>query len=183
MKITNVTLHPVEVARAYTTQIARDGGGARDVVARSSFVLLEATTDSGLVGWGEISDIPVSERVPLEDLAETVRTMLIGRDPFDTRQLHTDYRAKYPVTFLEDAELPRLICAALDTVCCDLMSQAAHVPIYQLLGGRQRSQVEISWVAFIREDLEALREEIASRTAAGFRHFKLKVGIDIDLDE
>ena len=183
MNITRVELHPVEVARAYTTQIARDGGGARDEVARSSFVLLEATTDSGLTGWGEISDIPLTERVPLERLAETVRGMLVGRDPFEIRRLHADYRAKYPVTFLEDAELPRLICAALDTVCCDLQSQAAGVPIHQLLGGRQRERVEISWVAFIRDDLEALREEIASRTAAGFRHFKLKVGIDIDLDE
>ena len=41
----------------------------------------------------------------------------------------------------------------------------------------------VSWVAFIRDDLDLLREEIAEKCAEGFTAFKLKVGVDIELDE
>ena len=40
-------------------------------------------------------------------------------------------------------------------------------PIYDLLGGAVRREVTISWVAYIREDLNLLREEIRQRAAEG----------------
>ena len=65
----------------------------------------------------------------------------------------------------------------------DLQGKATKQPIYNLLGGKVRNDVVVSWVAYIREELDLLRAEIQEKVAQGFRAFKLKVGVDIELDE
>ncbi|MEO2020684.1 MAG: mandelate racemase/muconate lactonizing enzyme family protein [Pirellulaceae bacterium] len=181
MQIDQVRIHPVRVPRVYETQIAREGGGARSQVAGSLYVFVEAETNTGLVGWGEISDIPAAELMPLADLTAQLESLLVGRDPFDLQALHADLRQTG--AWGTDQEMPRLFSAAVDMLCYDLQSQQAQVPIYQLLGGACREQVRISWVAYIRQDLDLLRAEIETKRAAGFNAFKLKVGVDIDLDD
>jgi muconate cycloisomerase len=169
------------VPRAYATQIALEGGGARDQVATSTCVFVAATTQDGMIGWGEISDIPRSEEQEFAAACDEIPRLLLGRDPHDLQSLHADLQEQFP----HDAarELPRLIGAGLDMVCYDLIAQAAGVPIYKLLGGAHRDRVHISWVAFIREDLDLLRQEIVEKVSQGFNAFKLKVGVDIDLDD
>ena len=181
MQIIELDLHPVAVPRAYATQIAQEGGGARQQVEKSQFLFVEATTDSGLTGWGGISDVPVSESPDIDTLKEQLSRLLIGRDPFDLQQLHADLRDAFP--FSAELEFPRLVSAGADMLCYDLQAQAAGVPVFKLLGGSHRRHVHVSWVAFIRDDLDLLREEIREKTAAGFDAFKLKVGVDIDLDD
>jgi L-alanine-DL-glutamate epimerase-like enolase superfamily enzyme len=181
MQIVDIELHSVVVSRAYATQIAQEGGGERDLVAKSQFVFIEATTNTGLTGWGEISDLPPSEIPDLNQLGQELSRLLVGRDPFELQRLHADLREAWP--FTADSEFPRLVSAGVDMLCYDLQAQSAAVPVYKLLGGKHRERVHVSWVAFIREDLELLCKEILEKTAAGFDAFKLKVGVDIDLDD
>ena len=181
MKIERIHLHCLDVPRAYATQIAQEGGGARSEVHASPFLLIEATTDNGQIGWGEISDVPPDEMPDLGTLRESLSSLLVGHDPFHLQALHQRVRTQYPPSLHE--EFPRLVAAGLDMACYDLAAQTAGVPIYQLLGGPRQAEVRISWVAFIRDDLQQLREEIAEKKAAGFDAFKLKVGVDIELDE
>lgn len=181
MRIERIQLHTVSVPRAYATQIALEGGGARNEVAVSTCVFIEAITSDGATGWGEISDIPLSEAKEFEAARDEIPRLLIGRDPHDLQALHTDIAEAFP--YDSARELPRLIGAGLDMTCYDLIAQAAGLPAYKLLGGVHRDRVHISWVAFIREDLDMLREEIAEKVAQGFNAFKLKVGVDIDLDD
>lgn len=181
MQIAGIDLHPVAVPRAYETQIAHEGGGAKERVAKSPFIFIEASTDAGLTGWGEISDLPPAELPELKQLRQQLSQLLIGRDPFDLQQLHCELREVFP--FAADKEFPRLVSAGVDMLCYDLQAQLAGLPLYKLLGGKHRDRVRVSWVAFIRDDLDLLREEIREKTAAGFDAFKLKVGVDIDLDD
>ena len=181
MQIARIQIHPVRVPRVYSTQIAREGGGARAEVDGSLYVFVEAETTSGLIGWGEISDVPETEMVPLDDLTVQLEQLLVGRDPFDLQSLHQQLRQDRP--FVAEVEMPRLLSAAVDMLCYDLQSQQAQVPICQLLGGACRERVTISWVAYIRQDLDLLREEIKQQRAAGFTAYKLKVGVDMDLDD
>ena len=181
MKITSVELFPHSVERRYATQIAQEGGGGREIVEASPFLFVKAETDSGLTGWGEISDIEPDEVPESKTWEERLRGALVGRDPWQLEHLHQDWLTTFAEQ--EGSSLNRLTRAGLDMLCYDLASQEAGVPVYQLLGGRWRHRVHISWVAFIREDLQLLREEITEKTAEGFTAFKLKVGVDIDLDE
>ena len=184
MRITEVELVPFDVRRRYATQIAQEGGGAREVVEASPFLFLKATTDSGHVGWGKISDIEPDEVPEPDGWQQRVATALIGRNPIDIARLHADWAEMFPDSEgIGGSSLHRLTRAGLDMACYDLVSLAANTPVCRLLGGQWHEAIHISWVAFIRDDLELLREEIAEKCAEGFTAFKLKVGVDIDLDE
>ena len=181
MKITHVQLHPVAVSRQYATQIAEEGGGTKRKVERSLFLFLEAKTDSGLTGWGEASDIEPDNWPKLQEYAEQVSRFLIGRDPFEIQKLHHDFQRETR----DDPERPLIQVSALplDLLCYDLQGKSVNLPVYQLLGGRSRNRIHVSWVAYIRDDLKLLREEIHAKVGEGFTAFKLKVGVNIDQDE
>jgi muconate cycloisomerase len=94
--------------------------------------------------------------------------------------LHHDLREHFD---LENNSMSRYAACALDMAMYDLIGKAAEQPVYNLLGGAVRRDVQISWVAYIRDELELLKEEIRERRSQGFTAYKLKVGLDIDLDE
>jgi muconate cycloisomerase len=181
MKITSLRLHPVAVARQYATVIAKEGGNAKQAVAKSYFYFVEARTDSGLIGWGEISDIESGD-LPQDhiDYGQLLAAFMRGRDPFAVQQMHRDFTEHFLV---DESSLAKYSRCALDMAMYDLQGKATRQPIYNLLGGKVRNEVVISWVAYIREELDLLRAEMREKVAQGFRAFKLKVGVDIDLDE
>ena len=114
MTINHIDLHCLQVPRAYTTQIAQEGGGARSEVQASPFLVIEATSESGQTGWGEISDVPPGEMPDLETLRESLSSLLVGHDPFHLQALHQRVRTDYPPSVRE--EFPRLLSAGLDMV-------------------------------------------------------------------
>ena len=59
MRIQSLTLHPVTIPRIYTTRVAPAGGHAEGKEG-STYLLLEVTTDNGVTGIGEVSDIEYS---------------------------------------------------------------------------------------------------------------------------
>ncbi|HCD00109.1 MAG TPA: hypothetical protein DER64_06230, partial [Planctomycetaceae bacterium] len=184
VKIIDVELTPFNVRRRYATQIAQEGGGAREVVEASPFLFIRATTDTGHIGWGEISDIEPDEVPEVDTWREKVAAALVDRNPVDIARHHADWAETFPdPPGIGGSSLNRLTRAGLDMVCYDLVSHATSTPVCRLLGGEWRDRIHISWVAFIRDDLQLLREEIAEKCAEGFTAFKLKVGVDIDLDE
>jgi len=181
MKIASLKIHPVSVDRQYATVIAQEGGKAKRAVTRSHFYFLEVGTDTGLTGWGEISDVEPEELV--EDpgeYAELLVAFMRDRSPFDVQRMHHDYEQHFDVGGSTLAKYSR---CALDMAMYDLQGQACGRPVHDLLGGAVRQDVAISWVAYIRDDLSQLREEIREKCAQGFTAFKLKVGVGIDLDE
>jgi L-alanine-DL-glutamate epimerase-like enolase superfamily enzyme len=181
MKIKSLKLHSVAVQRQYGTVIAMEGGKAKRTVQKSLFYFLEVATDNGLAGWGEISDIEPDD-LPEDpgEYAELLSAFLVGRSPFDVQRMHREFEEHFDT---KDGKLAKYAECALDMAMYDLAGQASRRPVHQLLGGAVRKSVHISWVAYIREELDLIREEIHKRTAEGFSAFKLKVGVDIDLDE
>ncbi len=172
MRITGVRIQSAEVSRQHRTVV---GTGihtpvatAADAPTRSRFAFLQLDSDQGICGLGEWSDLeaglePAALRGQLEAL-------LVGRDAFDLESIF----AAFP--------LDRSTRCAVDSALYDLMGKALGVPVYTLLGGRFRPQVEVSWVVYIREP-ELIGEEIAQMRSRGFRAYKLKVGSRIEHDE
>lgn len=181
MQIRSVKLHPVQATRLYPTVIAQEGGKPKRTVSKSFFYLVEVIADDGLTGWGEISDIEIEElpKNPKEYEA-TLSSFLTGRDPFAVQKLHADLAEHFD---LKNSSLARYTSCALDMAMYDLQGKSTKRPVYDLLGGAVRKEVVISWVAYIREDLDLIREEVKQKCSEGFKAFKLKVGVDIDLDE
>jgi muconate cycloisomerase len=182
MHITSVRVTAVTAHRQYATLI---GAARLDPIAHtlhdlSDFLLIEASTDTGLTGLGEISDIPegmtLPDGQPVNATAVTtwLQQHVVGLDPYDL----TELEQRLTTTHNGQLHKPgRLLLCAIDTLCYDLQGKHAGVPAYQLCGGAVRYEALVSYVAFIREP-HLLRDEIAQQTAAGFTAFKLKVGLD-----
>jgi galactonate dehydratase len=117
MKITNVIPFPVWV-------------GTRNQL------LVKVETDEGLFGWGE-SGLSGREKAvvgAVEHYAEFAR----GRDPMRIGRLWQEmYRSQY----FEGGRVLTAAISAIDIALHDIKAKALGVPVYELLGGKQRDLI------------------------------------------
>ena len=96
-------------------------------------MLVKVETDEGVFGWGE-SGLSGREQA-VAGAIEHYREFLIGRDPFETGALWQEmYRSQY----FEGGRVLQAAISALDIACHDIKGKALNVPVFQLLGGKQR---------------------------------------------
>jgi galactonate dehydratase len=99
-------------------------------------MLVKVETDEGLFGWGE-SGLSGRERAVL-GAVEHYREWLIGRDPMRIGALWQEmYRSQY----FEGGRVLQAAISAIDIALHDIKGKALGVPVYDLLGGRQRDRI------------------------------------------
>jgi galactonate dehydratase len=117
MKITSITPHMVRV-------------GIRNQL------IVKVETDAGIHGWGE-SGLSGRERAVIGALHHFGR-FVIGQDAFRIGRIWQEiYRSQY----FEGGRVLTAAMAALDIALHDIKGKALGVPVYELLGGRQRDVV------------------------------------------
>lgn len=117
MKITDIKTFPVWVGH------------------RNQFVV-KVETDEGIYGWGEAG---LSGReFAVAGAVNHYREFLLGRDPMRIGALWQEmYRSQY----FEGGRVLTAAISALDIALHDIVGKALSVPVYQLLGGKQRDFV------------------------------------------
>lgn len=114
MKITDVKPYPVWV-------------GSRNQC------LIKVETDEGIYGWGE-SGLS-SRELAVAGAVRHFREFLIGRDPMQIGALWQEmYRSQY----FEGGRVLTAAISGIDIALHDIVGKALNVPVYQLLGGKQR---------------------------------------------
>lgn len=99
-------------------------------------LIVKVETDSGIYGWGESG--LASRELAVQGAIQHYREFLIGRDPFRIGALWQEmYRSQY----FEGGRVLSAAISAIDIALHDIVGKALGVPVYQLLGGRQRDQV------------------------------------------
>ncbi|MEM7693332.1 MAG: enolase C-terminal domain-like protein [Pseudomonadota bacterium] len=139
-------------------------------VAGINAVLLELTTESGLTGWGEASPWPVftgTVEANVAALHTHLRPVVVGANPVAVEPTMAAARARL-VGHTE-------AMAALECALLDLCGQIAGLPIAELLGGRHRATIPLSF-SIANPDFEADLEDVAALWADGVRLFKVKTG-------
>ena len=117
MKITDIKIYPVWV-------------GSRNQL------IVKVETDEGIHGWGE-SGLSGRE-LAVVGAMQHYREFLIGRDPMQAGALWQEmYRSQY----FEGGRVLTAAISALDIAFYDIEGKALGVPVYQLLGGKQRDWV------------------------------------------
>ena len=117
MKITNIKCYPVWV-------------GTRNQC------LVKVETDEGIYGWGE-SGLSGRE-LAVAGAVKHYREFLLGRDPMRIGALWQEmYRSQY----FEGGRVLTAAISAIDIALYDIVGKALGVPVYQLLGGKQRDFV------------------------------------------
>ncbi len=106
-------------------------------IQRTNLVFLKVYTDDGIDGVGEATLEWKTETVvaALNELARVV----VGRNPFQTEHiievLHRDSYWRTGAVF-------RSALGALEAALLDIKGKALGVPVYELLGGKQRDKVK-----------------------------------------
>lgn len=136
---------------------------------RANFVFVVLETDAGIKGVGE-GTLEMRERAVAAMIEECGRA-LIGADPFAVdHHVETMLRESYWRT----GPILRSALSALEAAMLDIKGKALGVPVYQLLGGAQRTSVPAygnAWFTGAREpDQFAAKAEAALQM--GFRALK-----------
>jgi L-alanine-DL-glutamate epimerase-like enolase superfamily enzyme len=172
LRITGVDVIPVEVPR--TSAFALQRG---TTPATSPFTVVRVRTNEGVTGYGEGTTTDRSmASVLTEHFAETV----IGCDPFDLTGIHT------AMDRLEMMKVERVghwnpARAAIDIAVHDVQAKWLDIPLSELLGGRQRDEIEVCKNVGLAPPDESATAA-ATIVAAGYGTLKVRVGPDVDLE-
>ncbi|MEL6846595.1 MAG: mandelate racemase/muconate lactonizing enzyme family protein, partial [Bacteroidota bacterium] len=118
MKISNIKTYPTRI-----------GGGSQ--------LLVKVETTNGLYGWGA-SGLSTRE-LAVAGAIEHFRPFLLGRDP---RQIGGLWQEMYRSQYFEGGRVLTAAISAIDIALYDIKGKALGVPVYELLGGKQRDFVD-----------------------------------------
>ncbi len=99
-------------------------------------LLVKVETDEGPYGWGEAG---LSGReLAVIGAVQHYRAFLIGRD---SRQIGALWQEMYRSQYFEGGRVLTAAISAIDIALYDLNAKALGIPVYQLLGGKQRDYI------------------------------------------
>ncbi|HZV27277.1 MAG TPA: mandelate racemase/muconate lactonizing enzyme family protein [Acidothermaceae bacterium] len=169
MQITDVKTTAVHVP---LREPLKWSGGIRE---SASGLIVEVSTDEGLVGVGEAPGptLPAIQTIIDRELTQ----FIVGEDPM---------RVEWLVHRLEEysrnwSGLAAYAIAGLEMALLDLKGKAIGVPVAELLGGVCRERVPVIGYLFI-DDPEANAHKAREFVEAGHTELKLKVGRDLQQD-
>tara|TARA_Y100001958_G_scaffold57072_1_gene38357 strand:- start:1302 stop:2543 length:1242 start_codon:yes stop_codon:yes gene_type:complete len=117
MKIKNIISYPVWI-------------GTRNQL------LVKVETDNGLEGWGE-SGLS-SRELGVSGIVEHYKNLLVGMNPLEIGKI---WQRLYRSQYFEGGRTITAAISAIDLALHDIKGKALNVPVFELLGGKQRNQV------------------------------------------
>jgi L-alanine-DL-glutamate epimerase-like enolase superfamily enzyme len=137
----------------------------------SPVVLVEVDTDAGITGVGE-SVSSLAAEITTAAL-RAVEPLFIGRPIHDVGRLV--HEARHLGTFNHMPWFADFVLAGFEMALWDAIGKAARQPVYRLLGGAVRDEVD--YFGFVQGDTtEELVEDARDLAAAGYGVIYLKVG-------
>jgi len=132
--------------------------------------LVKVETDEGIHGWGE-SGLSGREQAVMGAVAH-YREFLVGKSPLDIGALWQEmYRSQY----FEGGRVLAAAIAAIDIALHDLCAKSLGIPVYRLLGGKQRNRVPL-FVTTTLDFGEALIEDVVRMKAEGWTVIRATTG-------
>ncbi len=144
---------------------------AGETVARADNVFVRIESEDGVVGWGEAASAPTMTGETVASMVAAIELMA----PRLVKRAADDFAGS---AALMDAQLYGNggAKAAIEIALHDLVGRATGRPLYALLGDKRRSRMPVLAVIG-SEDTAADLREAQARYAAGYRAFKIKVGL------
>ena len=179
MKITGIRTHVLK------SPLAQPFAFSQGWVPTRSATLVEITTDSGPVGWGEaFAQGMEAPEISAAVIEHALAPLLSGANPLDIevlwhRMYHRtrDYGRKGSVV---------AAISAIDIALWDIAGKHYGVPVSRLLGGAFRETVQPYATGFYRIEGQGeaprLADEALQHYDAGFRAMKIKLGFGVDDD-
>ncbi|WBB76633.1 hypothetical protein O7602_14330 [Micromonospora sp. WMMD1128] len=158
-------------------------GGAVAVAGTPSIRVLVKVSADGITGWGEATPIPAWTYETAESIVTTVDRYLapaiLGRPAWDLDGVTTAFDRAVNRGFTIGAPLAK---AAVDIALHDLLGRALGVSVGVLWGQRRRDTVDLGWIV-AGQDAAEVADAVAEGRAAGYRAFKVKVGLHTEAED
>ena len=129
---------------------------------RRNLEVVRVESDNGYYGWGEVG--LTSRNLAVGGAIAHFRDFLIGQDP---RRIGRIWQETYRSQYFEGGRVLTSAMAAIDIALHDLVAKSLGVPVYQLLGGKQRDFVPC-FVTTNARNQDDLVEEVKGLVADGW---------------
>src|SRR5579871_774024 len=172
MKIVKFESFPVRVLYRHVEKSS--------VIARSGVtdVIVKLTADDGLVGWGETTR--AADAAGIESAVKAMAPVVMGRDPWDREAIQRDLYVS-GLWHLQ-AMTGNFAYAGIDMALWDLCGKQCGQPLYRLLGGAQREEVDYFYYMEWASPAEIARQA-ADGLKRGYRAYYIKAGVDEKREE
>ena len=178
MKIKEINTYPICAMNQQVVYYSQD------IVDRRMALIVEIVTDDGIVGWGEGFCSGQNPLILQAIIENAYKPKLLGRDPFDNDVI---YETLYNMSRSYGQSGSAIIAlSAIDIALWDIKGKALNMPIYKLLGGAYRSEVEPYASGPCRADGELYPqtsvEQAKKYVAQGYKAMKFKLGFGVKGD-
>ena len=129
-------------------------------------------TDAGVSGCGEACPWGASNLGALPALPG-LAAALLGKDPRELHKIERNMDAA-----IEGHSYAK---SAVDMACWDILGKSAGMPVHTLLGGKFCDGPPL-YRCVMEQDHDKIRAEMEQYRVAGYRFFKLRVGIEPESD-
>lgn len=166
MKIVAVDSYLVEVPQVYPIAPYQSRYRA---ASTTKAVLFRIETDTGIVGWGEAPQIYLGNQMSGREAIE-LRSTLVGKDPISISALYEDWGLG-----------GGYVQSGVEMALWDIIGKECGQPLYRLLGGPYRKEIELAACMGIRpyEEAGAIAKLYVEQ---GFSTMKCKAGRDPEED-
>lgn len=139
--------------------------------------IVEVITKDGTHGYGEASPSPAF----MGETAETIKLVIdnylskaiVGKSIFETEKINE---------IMEKTIYSQMSAkSAIDIAVYDVLAKYLNVPVYNLIGGRYRENIPLTYVIGMKDE-ESMIQEAKDTILAGYKCIKIKVGRDIKRD-
>ncbi len=135
------------------------------------WLVCEVETDDGIVGIGNCALAP---KIAKEIIDQYLAPIAIGRDPFDFEAI---WQAMYRSTMAWGRKgIGMAAISAVDIAIWDIMGKAVGKPVFKLLGGRTKKDIQVYASKLYSQPLDSLAKEAQSYLDQGFQMMKLRFG-------
>ena len=137
---------------------------------RRNLFVLKVEADDGAYGWGEAG---LSGReLAVEGMVKHFREWLIGRD---SRKISALWQEMYRGQYFEGGRVITAAISAIDIALHDLNARRLGVPVYQLLGGKNRDFVPCFVTSSVPPG-DGIVENVQSLISDGWKVIRTGVG-------
>lgn len=141
--------------------------------------LVEVGTDAGISGVGSCS----GNGTMIEFIVDNVlKPAVLGMDPTKTEEVWD--QAYFGAVMRQAGSRGAGVVAlsGLDVALWDIRGKAENVPVYELLGGAQRTKIEVYATALYPEETANIVKRAVGFAEQGFKGIKIKLGFDLQQD-
>ena len=179
MKITNVETLYVSIPLSFSYSGGAAAAEKHTSRGRTGSLIIKLITDEGITGLGDVivkgGDVAEGEAAK-RYVDSVLAPHLVGADPFRIESLLHRLKAA-------NLHHSSVYVAGIDIALHDLVGKALGVPLYNLLGGKVREQVPLTWNVPSNQNVNVMVQQAAQAVENGFTNvIKVKTGAPWDIE-